>query len=130
MKVSNLKWQAFVNEYLTNGRNAGEAYISVYKPKSKRGAHSSAKKLLEKPEILLMITAYDEEQKKNKQISKDKYLKILDKIAEEDPDTRIRIEAIKTIGKWQGYESEVKLSVLSINDVLKAQESEETIDLD
>ncbi len=134
----NTKHKVFADEYLTNGRNATKAYLAVYKPKTSRVAEVSGGRLLRNVAVQSYIVTQDNENRKSKEISKEKYLKYMDSLVDKvdgkesifADDKKLALDAIKIIGKWQGYESPTQVTIMSIKDVLKTQEDEETIDLD
>lgn len=127
----NLKHQAFADEYLNNGRNATRAYMTVYKPQKVSGAEASSARLLGNAKVQAYIAKVTTENRKSKEISKEKYLKFLDSIVDNaDIETKgVVLESIKIIGKWQGYESPSQLKIISVKDVLATQEDEGIIDL-
>ena len=69
----NIKQKLFVNEYLTNGKNASQAYFSVYKCKLST-ARANGHKLLENTDIQALIKAEEERLREKYDLTKEKLL--------------------------------------------------------
>jgi len=139
MTMISIRHKTFADEYLNNGRNATRAYMTVYKPLKVLGAEASSARLLSDAKVRAYIAKVDASNLENNQISKQKYLDFMDSIVQEAKtapatillgDIKDRaLNAIKIIGKWQGYESATQIEVLSIKEILKSQEDEDSIEL-
>jgi phage terminase small subunit len=56
----NERWKLFVDEYLTNGMNAAQAYMKIFSTNNPNAAKASAAKLLKKPKVAELIKQHQE----------------------------------------------------------------------
>jgi len=123
-KLTNKKHQAFCDEYLTNGMNASQAYMSVYKSvKSEAGARVSSSKLLTNTNIKAYIADAQAKSSANAGVTRDEIIADLKKIKDEckakgeyPPHA---LKAIEILNKMCGFnepdKSEIQHKGLTVN---------------
>ena len=79
-KLKNKKHQLFCDEYLSNGLNGTQAYLSVYKSvKSEEGARVNASKLLTNTNVAAYLSAVQEKSAKKAEVTRDMIIERLNK---------------------------------------------------
>lgn len=122
--------KAFCAEYISNGKNATDAWMKI-KPKAKySSARSYSAQLLKKPEIREEIDRLIEENTKGKILTMNQSLEILTEIALTSSDT-LKIKAISEIAKISGfYDNSSNININhSIDNSLDKLSEEQLIEL-
>ncbi len=99
------KQRAFVDEYLVNGFNATQAYLTVYTDcKSEDGARASSSKLLTNPNIQEYLEEARKEIKEMSRMSKAEKLEIAEEIMTDKAGERTldRLKAMEIHNKMTG----------------------------
>lgn len=112
------KQELFCHHYIMNGYNGTQAAISA--GYSEKIAAGQAYQNLRLPHILERIKEMQRDTVNALCISKEKYLAMLNEMAEKEADPRVRLEAIKTVADWSGYKAPEK------KDIVVNQISEQT----
>lgn len=114
--------QDFVNEYLRNGRNALEAYLTVYPNSSREAAGSSALRLLKKDDCKKYLELKEAEYREKYEVTHHyliENLKWAINDAKDQDDKKNLIKAVEVLSKICGLNapdrSEVEVKGISIN---------------
>jgi phage terminase small subunit len=115
----NERHKLFVLEYLKNGFNAKQAYISIYKPKSELGAESNSIRLIGNDKIQEFLRSEQENMKLSKRITIESQLKELDEIKkmaktpEGDGKAQLAVfvKAVEVQNKMLGLDAPTKLEM-------------------
>lgn len=111
MKLSD-KHEKFCQEYMINGFNATQAYISVYKVSEKVGGASGIR-LLENAKVKERLEELKKETRQQYQITKEELLNDLKDIKNSNKGIRdgIAMKAIEIISKMSGFDAPLKQDI-------------------
>lgn len=115
----NNRHQAFADEYLSNGLNATQAYLSTYPSVTENTAKVNGSKLLTNTNIKDYIDTKREQTSKVLNISKESLIQDLIDIKNGNIKDRpmIAVKAIETINKMQGYNAVEKQEIKLQGDI-------------
>lgn len=107
-------YQEFVDEYMTNGRNAKRAYMTVYQVTNERSAEVAASKFLRNDEIIAIMAVAEAKLADKYNIKKEDIVKILKDLIDEaivDKDRGNATQAVKELNKMLGYYADTNTNV-------------------
>ena len=110
MKLS-IKHMSFVDEYLSNGMNATQAYLSIYKNvKNELTAKTNASRLLSKANIQEAIRAERDKTSTKLEITRESLLEDLKRIQAntESTNPNAALKAVDLIIKMLGFNAPIK----------------------
>lgn len=129
----------WLNEFLTNGRNATRAYKKVYSPKNDKVASVRAVQLKKNKLIAEYLALYEKIDHKEAIATREERMQFLTKVMRGKLDTKVstrdRIEAAKLLGTMQGdferkkdEESVVEFNFSTPAEMLHAAENPDETD--
>jgi len=115
----NNRHQQFCDEYLNNGLNATQAYLSVYKNVTEETAKVNGCKLLTNTNIKDYIDTKREETSRNLNVTKESLIQDLIDIKNANKIDRpvVATKAIEVINKMQGYNAVEKQEIKLQGDI-------------
>ena len=108
------KHQAFVNEYMVNGRNGKRAYMTVYQVTNEKTAEVNSSKLLGNTKIQALLEVEEAKVAEKYNIKKEDIIKILKDLIDEaigDKDRGNATQAVKELNKMLGYYADTNTNV-------------------
>lgn len=129
----------WLNEFLTNGRNATRAYKKVYAPKNDKVASVRAVQLKKNKYIAEYLALYDQLDHKEAIATREERMQFLTKVMRGKLDTKVttrdRIEAAKLLGTMQGdferkkdQEAVVEFNFVTASEMLNEAETPDETD--
>lgn len=121
-----IRYKNFLNEYLKNGNNATQAYLSISPKVAVTTAAEEGKKYLRKPYVTRLLEQHKKKMAKKGEVTLESQMKEaerLKKMAEENGDMKSVIDLFKEQNKLVGLYAPKKTENLnkniSVEDVLK-----------
>ncbi len=132
MKRIEDRYEAFVNQYLINGQNAKEAYMTVYQQFNVKVAEANSSRLLGNAKVKALLEVKQEEIRRKYDVKKEDLVKVLKDLLEQTIADNDRPNLLKTvqelnkmIGSYAPVESNVNLkgeaAIKQINIVTKGK---------
>ncbi len=126
------KYEAFINQYLINGQNATEAYMTVFQQFNVETAKANGSRLLTKANVKALLQVKQEEIRRKYDVKKEDLIKVLKDLLEQTIADNDRPNLLKTvtelnkmIGSYAPVESNVNLkgeaAIKQINIVTKGK---------